>query len=426
MFSYGDFLERCLRRRAQRDHLLAARPQRQGPRRARRRPRAPSTQEMAGLKAALAPTGRPIVNVDIVVNRGTSSTCRDARAVLRDGRAASSTCSRSSPSARLHRRARHPLLRPRRRCARTIQEALRVLEEARRPHLDEPLPAAAPGGLRAPHPGPVQAERRGARPEGGVRAPRSTRASGSTAASRRAASTATSQQLCDTLEGVIDTVEAKRFEVVRVDTEWEAKQPPVFGGDPASARRSKEEASRRATENGKRVLPLFEAKRVPVDPRGARRRIEATTLRVCAPDVAEAAALIARFPGSAGGARAGRLRGAREGALEGAWRGRELVRVGATDARRRPRRSWLSSGHSRSPSTSPSATARGFFHSPRSPARIALRQPNYERLTEAVGQRRRPAGLLRALHAPVPVEQRARVHPRAPAARSARPCSTRR
>jgi MoaA/NifB/PqqE/SkfB family radical SAM enzyme len=46
------------------------------------------------------------------------------------------------------------------------------------------------------------------------------------------------ERLCDTLYDVRRMVQAQAFERVRVDTEWEAHQGPVFGGDPASARRA--------------------------------------------------------------------------------------------------------------------------------------------------------------------------------------------
>ncbi len=46
------------------------------------------------------------------------------------------------------------------------------------------------------------------------------------------------EKLCDRLEGVRAHTRAERFPWVRVDSEWEAKQEPVFGGDPASARRA--------------------------------------------------------------------------------------------------------------------------------------------------------------------------------------------
>ena len=47
------------------------------------------------------------------------------------------------------------------------------------------------------------------------------------------------EPICDTLEEVRETVAKSSFEVVRYDTEWDAKQGPVYGGDPASAERSK-------------------------------------------------------------------------------------------------------------------------------------------------------------------------------------------
>jgi MoaA/NifB/PqqE/SkfB family radical SAM enzyme len=46
------------------------------------------------------------------------------------------------------------------------------------------------------------------------------------------------QRLCDTLYGIRDMVAAEGFQAARVDTEWEAKQERVFGGDPASAKRA--------------------------------------------------------------------------------------------------------------------------------------------------------------------------------------------
>jgi MoaA/NifB/PqqE/SkfB family radical SAM enzyme len=46
------------------------------------------------------------------------------------------------------------------------------------------------------------------------------------------------EPVCDTLEEVRATVEHSRFELVRHDVEWEAHQGPVYGGDPASAERS--------------------------------------------------------------------------------------------------------------------------------------------------------------------------------------------
>jgi MoaA/NifB/PqqE/SkfB family radical SAM enzyme len=47
------------------------------------------------------------------------------------------------------------------------------------------------------------------------------------------------EPICDELEEVRETVATSNFEVVRFDTQWDAAQGPVFGGDPASAERSK-------------------------------------------------------------------------------------------------------------------------------------------------------------------------------------------
>jgi hypothetical protein len=98
------------------------------------------------------------------------------------------------------------------------------------------------------------------------------------------------ERLCDTLDEVRSTVSEGTFRVVRLDTEWEAQQSPVFGGDPASARR--------ARADGRRGLPLFtgpEARPVPtleelVTQSGA------SALWVCAPDLPRALASLTRFP----------------------------------------------------------------------------------------------------------------------------------
>lgn len=44
-------------------------------------------------------------------------------------------------------------------------------------------------------------------------------------------------RLCDHLDDTRAALAENRFDVVRIDTEWEAEQPPVYGGDPASAKR---------------------------------------------------------------------------------------------------------------------------------------------------------------------------------------------
>jgi len=46
------------------------------------------------------------------------------------------------------------------------------------------------------------------------------------------------QPLCDTLEEVRGRVEQAEFAVLRIDTGWEDQQAPVYGGDPASKKRA--------------------------------------------------------------------------------------------------------------------------------------------------------------------------------------------
>lgn len=48
------------------------------------------------------------------------------------------------------------------------------------------------------------------------------------------------QNVCDTLYDARDRVLTHAFETVRVDTEWEAHQGPVWGGDPASRKRAEQ------------------------------------------------------------------------------------------------------------------------------------------------------------------------------------------
>jgi MoaA/NifB/PqqE/SkfB family radical SAM enzyme len=185
------------------------------------------------------------------------------------------------------------------------------------------------------------------------------------------------QRLCDTLEGVIDTVDARRFEVVRVDTEWEAKQPAVFGGDPASARRSKEEAER-GGQNGKRALPLFEAKRAAVTLEAIVGESKAETLLVVAPDVKRAEAVAARFPALS------RVEVELEDytGLSGRVAGRTVTRATAATVAQAEALLGVDASFEITVMLTKETAAWLLGLAEVSP-RIALRQPNYERLTEA-------------------------------------------
>lgn len=126
------------------------------------------------------------------------------------------------------------------------------------------------------------------------------------------------QNVCDTLYGVRDRVLARDFTRLRVDTSWEKKQGPVWGGDPASSKRARAIEAQLA-EGGLTALP---GEDVSVDSSRAKLRLPvlgnakqaapastavppselaaeagARTLWVVAPDVAGALAEVARHPG---------------------------------------------------------------------------------------------------------------------------------
>ena len=225
------------------------------------------------------------------------------------------------------------------------------------------------------------------------------------------------EQLCDTLEVVRDTVATQRFEVVRIDSEWESQQSPVFGGDPASARRARAEAqdaanaapespagdsaiagdaaSTRVQLGGRRPdgrlgLPLapaaVAAPRVVPSPAELAAAAGADTLRIVAPNVARAAAELARFASSASasvelelGDYAGLGEALRsDGALAGRRLARALVRnsADAIALLALPGDFEVQVALSRE-------TADWLLTLDAAPTRIALMQPNYERLTES-------------------------------------------
>ncbi len=121
------------------------------------------------------------------------------------------------------------------------------------------------------------------------------------------------ERLCDTLEGVLDTVDEKSFSVLRVDTEWEAKQPAVYGGDPATARKKRPAGAPveavASAPLASAPEPLAKGRRLrmlPSRPTGPMREhapfsldeVEGRSevLWVRAPDLATATKAIARFP----------------------------------------------------------------------------------------------------------------------------------
>ena len=200
------------------------------------------------------------------------------------------------------------------------------------------------------------------------------------------------ERLCDTLEEAIAIEDDRAFEIVRVDTEWEKKQPAVFGGDPASAKRSKAEAAvhdeREERRDGKRRLPLAAASRPREDVAAIVRASKARTLHVIAPDLAHAGLEIARFPGLpkvelrladyAGLLEALALAASGQGVLAG----RTLERVEAENAAQA--RGLLGvEGRFDVVVDLTKETAAWLESLDAVPARVILRQPSYERVTEA-------------------------------------------
>jgi len=216
------------------------------------------------------------------------------------------------------------------------------------------------------------------------------------------------QRLCDTLEGVLDTLDERSFSVVRADTEWEAAQPAVFGGDPASARKKRPAGT---PAEPPAVVPVAEGKRrmLPVVPSGPSRKVppsleevvhHAKVLWVKAPNVARAKTALERFPDLA------RLElelddvDGVSGTLDGRVVERVVVRRAAQAAEllardesfevvldlTRENEAWLRALEA-------------------APPRLVLRQPTYERLTESAEHDLDLRAFFQAFRHEVPVEE---------------------
>ena len=88
------------------------------------------------------------------------------------------------------------------------------------------------------------------------------------------------ERVCDTFEATQATMLEGRFEVLRVDTNAEASVAPVYGGDPASAKK-------------KRRLPMVQLQYLP--PAELAARAGAEVLHVVAPDLEAARSEVAAF-----------------------------------------------------------------------------------------------------------------------------------
>ena len=217
------------------------------------------------------------------------------------------------------------------------------------------------------------------------------------------------EQLCDTLEKVQTTTHQHRFERVRIDTEWEASMPVVFGGDPASARRAQAEAGPTdGTTNGDaRVrLPVIGASASTLEHLSLPERVAeagAARFAVRAPSVGAALEALVRFDA------------VEEVELE-------LADYGglSLDGDRLPSGARLVRATAATPAQAEELLAiDGAFEvevllttetapwlealSP-VPARLALRQPTYERLTEAAERDVDLPAFFTRFRADIPVE----------------------
>ena len=248
------------------------------------------------------------------------------------------------------------------------------------------------------------------------------------------------QPLCDTLEEVRETVEAAKFAVLRIDTQWEEQQTPVYGGDPASKKRAETQMALRLAataglasgaeaeaaaatllapktavpEDRPRLrlplvnagLPAFKPPKVrPLD--ALAREAGATTLWVVAPDLAAARAAAAGFPEI----------GALEleladvtGLSEGTGPGEQVVIDGKRLTRVMVREAAVAAALLAGPGDFEVALALSRVNEAWlqtltvAPARLVLWQPTHERLTSAAEEDLDLPAFFAGFTLPVPVE----------------------
>lgn len=197
------------------------------------------------------------------------------------------------------------------------------------------------------------------------------------------------ERLCDTVYGIREMVAAEKFEAVRVDTEWEAHLPPVYGGDPASAKRAKNGDAMPNVFGG--LLPILtttnrthgEIKRYPsVEELVA--ASNARAMQLVAPDVDRALAALDKYAGVT----EVRLELERYDGLAallgegGTFAGRRLESVVARTAAQAQELLALPFGFEVLVLIN-RETAPWLESLVSAPSRLALRQPFYEKLTES-------------------------------------------
>jgi MoaA/NifB/PqqE/SkfB family radical SAM enzyme len=212
------------------------------------------------------------------------------------------------------------------------------------------------------------------------------------------------ERLCDTLDDVRSVVAKQSFERVRIDTTWEAAMPPVFGGDPASSRRARNGSAR---SDGKVGLPMYDGAAATQAPT-LESLVEAARpkrLWVRAPDLDAAMGAMARFPNVPDvEIELDRYDGLAEAlASDDRLGGHRLVAVRTSDARDAESLANLPGSFEIVLSLT-QETARWLSAPGRDTARIAVVQPTYERLTEAAERDVDLRAFFATFRASVPVE----------------------
>lgn len=362
LFAYGDFLQRCLDAGLSEitfslhgpnarvhDALVGT--------------RGAFEEEMTGLRSALA-DGRPIVNVDVVVNRANVKHLPDMLQMLVDLGVREFDLLQVVPFGRAFKDGRDTLFYDLDEARPSIQAALAF---SKRPDVHLWMNRFPPQHLEGyehliQDPYKLNDEVRGRKEEfarwidGGepldCREPARCRY-------------CYLEKLCDSLEGTMTRADGRAFEVVRVDVEAEAHAPTPFGGDPATARKRLPLAGR----NGAARSAAGELVSTS----------SAQTLHVVAPDVARARTVALAFPSLS------RL----ELRLDD-WTGladftktHDVVRVEArTSAAARDLLAFEGASFEVVVDLT-RETAQWLLSLDVAPPRLALRQPTYERLTEA-------------------------------------------
>jgi len=322
-------------------------------------------EEMRGLKNALAhreATGSPIVNVDVVVNRANVRHLAEMLSMLLDLGVGEFDLLQVVPFGRAFRDGRDTLFYDLEEARPHIQAAL---EFSKRPDVHLWMNRFPPQHLEGfehliQDPYKLNDEVRGRKEEFARWID-----TGEPLDCREPARCRYCylEKLCDSLVQSMDRVASGAFEIVRVDTEAEAHAPSSFGGDPATARKRLPLAGNGAPTERRSLSEILASS-------GAR------TLHVVAPDVARAMETASRFPSLTD----------LELRLDD-WSGVEAIdrRVTRVEARTAEAAQALlavaASFEVVLDLTKDSAT--WLLSLDETPARLALRQPTYERASDA-------------------------------------------